>query len=78
MGRKLMADEPAFAAALAELEPVFVAEIGFSLRDVLADGEPVDGSRACSVSSGRDATGVDGAVAVLRGGTRCGHRAFDG
>ena len=37
-------DEPAFAAAIAELEPAFVAEAGFSLRDVLADGEPVSGS----------------------------------
>ena len=33
MGRQLLADEPAFAAAVAELEPVFVAEAGFSLHD---------------------------------------------
>jgi len=44
MGRQLLADEPAFAAAVDELEPVFSAEIGFSLRDVLARGEPVVGS----------------------------------
>jgi phthiocerol/phenolphthiocerol synthesis type-I polyketide synthase B len=44
MGRQLLADEPAFAAAVDELEPVFKAEVGFSLRDVLADGEPVAGS----------------------------------
>ena len=43
MGRQLMADEPAFAAAVAELEPVFVEQVGFSLRQVLADGEPVVG-----------------------------------
>ncbi len=43
MGRQLIADEPAFAAAVAELEPVFVAQTGFSLRDVLAGGEPVTG-----------------------------------
>ena len=43
MGRQLLADEPAFAAAVAELEPDFVAQIGFSLHDVLADGEPVTG-----------------------------------
>ncbi|CAN5605518.1 phthiocerol type I polyketide synthase PpsB [soil metagenome] len=44
MGRQLLADEPAFAAAVAELEPDFVAQLGFSLHDVLANGEPVDGS----------------------------------
>jgi len=44
MGRQLLADEPVFAAAVAELEPDFVAQLGFSLRDVLANGEPVEGS----------------------------------
>ena len=43
MGRRLLADEPAFAAAIAELEPAFVAEAGFSLRQVLAAGEPLVG-----------------------------------
>ncbi len=43
MGRQLLADEPAFAAAVAELEPDFVAQVGFSLRDVLVAGEPVVG-----------------------------------
>ena len=43
MGRQLLADEPAFAAAVAELEPVFVEQVGFSLREVLAAGEPVVG-----------------------------------
>jgi phthiocerol/phenolphthiocerol synthesis type-I polyketide synthase D len=38
-----LADEPAFAAAVAELEPVFVEQVGFSLRQVLASGEPVEG-----------------------------------
>ena len=38
MGRQLLADEPAFATAVAELEPVFVTRSGFSLREVLADG----------------------------------------
>ncbi|WP_156675512.1 type I polyketide synthase, partial [Mycobacterium sp. E188] len=32
MGRLLLADEPAFAAAVDELEPDFVAQAGFSLR----------------------------------------------
>ena len=43
MGRQLLADEPVFAAAVAELEPVFVEQVGFSLRQVLAGGEPVTG-----------------------------------
>ncbi len=43
MGRQLMADEPAFAAAVAELEPVFAEQVGFSLRQVLADGKPLVG-----------------------------------
>ena len=43
MGRQLLADEPAFAAAVAELEPDFVEQVGFSLRDVLRAGEPVVG-----------------------------------
>ena len=43
MGRQLLADEPAFAAAVAELEPVFVAETGFSLQQVLAEGQSVTG-----------------------------------
>jgi phthiocerol/phenolphthiocerol synthesis type-I polyketide synthase A len=43
MGRQLLADEPTFAAAVDELEPSFVEHVGFSLRQVLADGEPVAG-----------------------------------
>ncbi|MDC9003393.1 type I polyketide synthase [Mycobacterium marinum] len=43
MGRQLLADEPAFAAAVAELEPVFLAEAGFSLHDVLANGTELVG-----------------------------------
>ena len=43
MGRRLLADEPAFAAAVTELEPVFVDQVGFSLQQVLAEGEPVVG-----------------------------------
>lgn len=38
MGRQLLADEPAFAEAVATLEPDFVTEVGFSLYDALADG----------------------------------------
>jgi phthiocerol/phenolphthiocerol synthesis type-I polyketide synthase B len=43
MGRQLLADEPEFAAAVAELEPDFVAEVGFSLHDVLAGGQELTG-----------------------------------
>ena len=43
MGRQLLADEPAFAAAVDELEPLFVEHVGFSLRQVLAEGQPVAG-----------------------------------
>ncbi|MBV5243518.1 type I polyketide synthase [Mycolicibacterium sp. PAM1] len=43
MGRTLLADEPAFAAAVDELEPAFVDKVGFSLRQTLEAGEPVTG-----------------------------------
>jgi len=43
MGRQLLADEPAFAAAVDALEPVFVDKVGFSLRHVLQMGEPLTG-----------------------------------
>jgi phthiocerol/phenolphthiocerol synthesis type-I polyketide synthase B len=43
MGRQLLADEPAFAAAVAELEPLFVEHVGFSLLDVLSEGRTVSG-----------------------------------
>ena len=40
MGRRLLDTEPAFAAAVDELEPLFLAETGVSLRDGLR--EPAD------------------------------------
>jgi phthiocerol/phenolphthiocerol synthesis type-I polyketide synthase C len=43
MGRRLLADEPAFAAAIAELEPDFIAQAGFSLHDVIAGGKELVG-----------------------------------
>ncbi|BBX22505.1 phthiocerol synthesis polyketide synthase type I PpsA [Mycolicibacter terrae] len=43
MGRRLLADEPVFAAAVDELEPVFVAQVGFSLREVIAQGVEISG-----------------------------------
>ncbi|HJT95003.1 MAG TPA: type I polyketide synthase, partial [Mycobacterium sp.] len=45
MARRLLADEPVFAMAMAELEPVFVEQVGFSLQQVLSSGEPVRGDR---------------------------------
>lgn len=43
MARQLLADEPAFAAAVAELEPDFVAQAGFSLLEVLSGGQTLTG-----------------------------------
>ncbi|MDA2893503.1 type I polyketide synthase [Mycolicibacterium sp. BiH015] len=43
MGKALLAEEPAFAAAIDELEPAFVDKVGFSLRQTLEAGEPVTG-----------------------------------
>ncbi|UXA08639.1 SDR family NAD(P)-dependent oxidoreductase [Mycobacterium sp. SMC-2] len=43
MGRQLLADEPAFAAAIAELEPDFVAQAGFSLHETIATGAELVG-----------------------------------
>jgi phthiocerol/phenolphthiocerol synthesis type-I polyketide synthase D len=39
MGRRLMADEPAFAAALDELDPLIRLEAGFSVREALERGD---------------------------------------
>ena len=41
MARQLLADEPVFADALAEIEPVFVEQVGFSLHDIIAGGETI-------------------------------------
>ncbi len=43
MGRQLLADEPVFAEAVAELEPLFDKHVGFSLQQVLAEGLPISG-----------------------------------
>ncbi len=43
MGKALLAEEPAFAAAVDELEPAFLDKVGFSLRQTLEAGEPVVG-----------------------------------
>jgi phthiocerol/phenolphthiocerol synthesis type-I polyketide synthase B len=43
MGRRLLADEPVFAEAIADLEHDFVEHVGFSLQQVIAGGEPVSG-----------------------------------
>ncbi|MEV0229214.1 beta-ketoacyl synthase N-terminal-like domain-containing protein [Nonomuraea sp. NPDC050786] len=45
MGRELLETEPAFAAVVDELEPVFAAEIGFSPRKVLTEDELTDVDR---------------------------------
>ena len=74
MGRQLLADEPAFAAAVAELEPIFVEQVGFSLQHVLSAAEPLIRHRSQPAGSGRDAVGAHRAVAFLRRGTRCADR----
>ena len=43
MGRQLLADEPAFAEAIADLEPLFVEHVGFSLQRIISEGLPVSG-----------------------------------
>ncbi len=43
MGRQLLADEPVFAEAIAELDPVFVEQVGFSLQKIIENGEPISG-----------------------------------
>lgn len=40
MGRRLLEDEPAFTAAIDELEPFVQAEAGFSLRGALVEPDP--------------------------------------
>ena len=52
MGRHLLDREPAFAAAVDELEPGFRAEAGFSLRDGLRDGEALPVQRAQPITFG--------------------------
>ncbi len=43
MGRELMTSEPAFAAAVAEIEPLIAAESGFSVTDAMLAPETVTG-----------------------------------
>lgn len=43
MGRQLLCDEPAFEAAVHELDSVFIAEAGFSLHEVLSTGKELVG-----------------------------------
>ncbi|MFW0151011.1 beta-ketoacyl synthase N-terminal-like domain-containing protein [Mycobacterium sp. smrl_JER01] len=43
MAQRLLADEPAFAQALTEIEPVFVEQVGFSLHDIIAGAAPISG-----------------------------------
>lgn len=44
MGRRLLTEEPVFAAAIADLEPCFVEHVGYSLEQALTAGEPVHGT----------------------------------
>ena len=78
MGQRLLVEEPAFAAAVDELEAAFVEAAGFSLRDVLVSGEQVVGIERIQPVLDRYAVGVDGVVALLWRGARRRDRAFDG
>ncbi len=61
MARVLLADEPAFAAAVAELEPLIAAEAGFSLGSLLRSGEQAAGVERAQVAI----FGVQVALAAL-------------
>lgn len=43
MGRRLIAEEKAFSEAVTQLDPIFVAQTGFSLEDVLRSGAALVG-----------------------------------
>jgi phthiocerol/phenolphthiocerol synthesis type-I polyketide synthase B len=43
MARKLLDDEPVFARSIAELEPVFVEQVGYSLWDILSGSQAISG-----------------------------------
>jgi phthiocerol/phenolphthiocerol synthesis type-I polyketide synthase B len=43
MGRQLLVDEPVFAEAIAELDPIFVEQVGFSLQKIIVDGAAISG-----------------------------------
>ncbi|WP_152552138.1 type I polyketide synthase [Actinokineospora spheciospongiae] len=41
MGRELLAEEPVFARAIDELDPVYAAELGLSARDIITGAHPL-------------------------------------
>ncbi|MEZ0340960.1 SDR family NAD(P)-dependent oxidoreductase [Mycobacterium sp. pV006] len=43
MARQLLTDEPHFAQAIDRIEPVFTEHVGFSLRDIITNGDTVRG-----------------------------------
>ncbi|MFI7586202.1 beta-ketoacyl synthase N-terminal-like domain-containing protein [Spongisporangium articulatum] len=61
MGRALLAEEPAFAAAVDGMDAHFVEHAGFSLRSVLAGDTPMDGLAAFQITT----FGVQVALAAL-------------
>jgi phthiocerol/phenolphthiocerol synthesis type-I polyketide synthase B len=72
MARRLLDDEPAFGSAIAEIEPAFVAEFGFSLQQVLA------GTRRAAPNGAADASDRSRALsrrAAARLAARAGVRA---
>ncbi|MGV0794582.1 type I polyketide synthase [Mycolicibacterium sp. XJ1819] len=62
MGRELLVREPAFAAVIDEIDPVFSAELGFRAREALAAGELGGTDRVQALTFAMQA----GLAAVLR------------
>ena len=78
MGRQLLADEPVFAEAIAELDPIFVEQVGFSLQQVHRERRADQRRRAGPAGADGTAAGADRVVALLRGAPGRGDRSFDG
>ncbi len=78
MGRRLLVDEPAFAAAVAELEPTFRGRGRILAARGDRRGQAARGYRADPVGPDRHAVGPDRAVALARGDPGSGDRALDG
>ena len=78
MGADLLANEPAFAARVAELEPLIAAESGFSVTEAMSSPQTVDRYRSGATHRvcrpGRTGRDDD----VLRRGAWSGHRSLDG
>ncbi|WP_217711520.1 type I polyketide synthase [Actinomadura sp. NAK00032] len=50
MGRELLAEEPVFAAAIDELEPVYREELGYSAREAIMEGDWSSAARVQAIT----------------------------